>query len=99
MARVDRAADLIEALEEELVRACDLGWRELAKVIPWGDTYDGFTPAGRAAQFERNYLWDGADGGDIRVEVVVFQPDAYEKGARLSRLLMPPSTPATDQST
>jgi len=87
MARVDRKADLREAAEEELDRACDLDWRELAKVTPWGDTYEGFTPAGRTAHFERNYLWADAPGGDICVEVTVFQPEAYESGVKLSRRL------------
>ena len=100
MARIDRQADLAEAAHEELDRACDMGWRALAKVVPWGDTYEGFTPAGRSAQFERGYLWAGPEGGNIQVEVVVFQPEAYENGARLSRILLrpSPSTPITEHS-
>jgi len=87
MPSLDRQADLQEAAEEELGRACDLGWPDLSKVTPWGDTYEGFTPAGRSALFERNYLWQGAAGGDICVEVVVYQPEAYERGVRLLRLI------------
>lgn len=86
MARIDRHADLEEAAAEELERATSLGWRELSKCTPWGDTYEGFTPAGRSACFERNYLWRDAPGGDILVEVVVYQPEQYEKGVRLQRL-------------
>jgi hypothetical protein len=87
MPQVDRQADLREAAEEELERACEMGWRELVKVTPWGDTYEGFTPAGRSAQFERNYLWVEEPGYDICVEVTVYQPEAYEKGVKLTRVL------------
>lgn len=85
MPRIDQTADLKEAAEEEMARACDLGWRALAKVIPWGDDYEGFTPAGRSARFERNYLWMDEPGGDICIEVAVYQPEAYEKGVKLTR--------------
>ena len=45
-----------------------------------------FTPEGREVCFERNYLWDDEPGlSDIRVEVTVYQPSAYEKGVRLTR--------------
>ena len=90
MPSLDRQMDLAEAAEEELVRACDLGWRELFQVTPWGDTYEGFTPAGRSACFERNYLWVDQPGGDIVVEVVVYQPQAYEQGVRQSRPIPKP---------
>ena len=92
MPSVDRQMDLAEAAEEELIRACDLGWRELSQVTPWGDTYEGFTPAGRSAQFERNYLWVADPQGDIVVEVIVYQPQAYERGVRLSRTIPRHST-------
>ncbi len=87
MPSVDRQMDLADAAEEELARACDLGWRDLSQVTPWGDTYEGFTPAGRSACFERNYLWELEPKGDIVVEVVVYQPEAYERGVRLSRTI------------
>ena len=87
MPSVDRQQDLADAAEEELARACELGWRDLSQVTPWGDTYEGFTPAGRSAQFERNYLWQIEPKGDIVVEVVVYQPQAYERGVRLSRTI------------
>ncbi len=44
-------------------------------------------PAGRTAQFERNYLWAGEARGDICVEVVVFQPEAHEQGVKLTRII------------
>ena len=87
MPSVDRQQDLADAAEEELARACELGWRDLSQVTPWGDTYEGFTPAGRSAQFERNYLWVDEAKGDICVEVVVYQPEAYERGVRLTRVI------------
>jgi len=90
MAQIDRRADLAEAAAEELERACELGWRDLAQVTPWGDTYEGFTPAGRTAQFERNYLWAREARGDICVEVVVYQPEAHEQGVKLTRLIRRP---------
>ena len=76
------------AAEEEIERALDLSWRELSKVIPWGDTYEGFTPGGRSAQFERSYLWREQAGGDILCEVAVYEDQArYEKAARRSRII------------
>jgi hypothetical protein len=80
-------ADLAAAAEEELGRACTLGWRELSAHTPWGDTFEGFTPEGRAVCFERAYLWDGPPGGDIRVEITVYEPQAYEAGVRLARAI------------
>ena len=79
--------DLEEAAREELERACTLGWRELSAHTPLGDTYEGFTPEGREVAFERSYLWDGEPGGDIRVEVAVYEPRAYEEGVRLNRTI------------
>jgi hypothetical protein len=78
-------ADLTEAAREEIERACDLGWQALSKVTPWGDTFEGFTPQGRAVCFERSYLWDGEQGTNIRVEVTVYEPRSYEDGVRLTR--------------
>ena len=50
--------DLELAARDEMERACTLGWRELARHLPWGDTFEGFTPAGREVAFERTYLWE-----------------------------------------
>ena len=90
MASLDRHADLREAAEEELERAVSISWRELAVCTPWGDTFEGFTPAGRSACFERNYLWSREPGGEILIEVVVYQPEAHERGVRLTRTVRPP---------
>ena len=82
-----RDDDFMEAAEEELDRATTLGWDALSKLTPWGDTYEGFTPEGREVSFERSYLWEGETGGDIRVEVNVYEPRAYEDGARVTRVI------------
>ena len=81
------AEDLEAAARDEMDRACTLGWRDLARHTPWGDTFEGFTPEGREVAFERSYLWEDAAGGDIRVEVVVYPPKAYEQGVRLVRTI------------
>ena len=78
------ADELSEMAIEELDAACGLRWVELKAVTPWGDTYEGYTPAGREVCFERNYLWAGEPGGDICVEVVVYFPEAYEQGVRVT---------------
>lgn len=77
--------------EEELQRALTLGWRDLRKVIPWGDTAEAFAPSGRPVMVETNYLWADAPGGDILVEVAVF-PDAvlYDEAARRAHRLQKP---------
>lgn len=77
--------DLAAAAEDELARALTLGWRELARVTPWGDTFEGISPGGRDVCFERAYLWDDAAENTIRVEVTVYEPQAYEAGVRRVR--------------
>jgi hypothetical protein len=79
--------DLETTAADELDRACTLGWRELSSLTPWGDTYEGFTSMGREVCIERSYLWENAAGGDIRVEVTVYQRQAYEDGARVARTI------------
>lgn len=81
------AEDLREAAEDEIARACTLGWRPLSRLIPWGDTFEGFTLRGRTVCFERSYLWESDAGGDIRVELTVYEPQAYEHGVRLTRTI------------
>jgi hypothetical protein len=58
--------------EDELSRALSLSWRPLSKVVPWGDSFEGISPAGRDVIVERSYLWQGDAGGDILCEVSVF---------------------------
>nr|WP_307351655.1 hypothetical protein [Caulobacter ginsengisoli] len=74
--------------EDELKRAVTLSWRELRKVTPWGDSYEGFSPTGRAVMVERSYLWADAEGGDILCEIVVYGGDSrYDQGARISAVI------------
>ena len=68
-------------------RAMTLGWPQLSAATPWGDTFDGFTPEGREVCFERAYMWEHEAGGDIRVEVTVYEPRSYEDGVRLTRVI------------
>lgn len=80
------------AAEEELELAAALSWEKLAPLVPWGDSYEGFGPAGGALVFERGYLWSGDPGGDILCEVTVFRgPARYDRGVRRSRLIRPPA--------
>lgn len=82
------APDLEAAAEEEIARACDLGWAQLARVVPWGDSYEGIAPGGRSAVFERAYLWAEREGGDILVEVAVYErPELQDHAARRQRLI------------
>ena len=84
------AEDLVAAAQDELERACTLGWRDLSRLTPWGDTFEGFSPGGRDVCFERSYLLEGGSGGDILVEVAVYPPRDYEAGVRLKRLIRRP---------
>ena len=78
-------ADLDAAAADELERALSLSWRELSKVTPWGDAFEGFSPAGRAVMMERSYIWADAPGGDILCEVAVFvNAVLYDQAARRS---------------
>jgi hypothetical protein len=90
--------DLRAAAEDEVERACTLAWRELAAHTPWGDTFEGFTPDGRAVCFERSYLWEDAAGGDIRVEVIVYPHKAYEAGVKLTRTINKDAPPQGELS-
>jgi hypothetical protein len=81
------AEDLEAAALEELDQAGALGWKQLSGLTPWGDTFEGFTPLGREVCMERSYLWENAAGGDIRVEVTVYERQAYEEGARVARTI------------
>ena len=77
--------DLEAAAAEELERALDLSWAELARITPWGDTYEGFAPGGRAVLLERNYLWAEGPGGDILCEIAVYSNAVlYDQAARRS---------------
>jgi hypothetical protein len=82
------AEDLTEMARDELARALSLAWRDLAKVTPWGDDFDGISPAGRNVTVERAYLWADAPGGDILCEVAVYGgPSRYDQGARAQAVI------------
>jgi hypothetical protein len=84
-------AELTAMAEDELASACTLSWLQLSKVTPWGDTYEGFAPSGRQVEVERNYVWADRPGGDVLVEVVVFQNAVlYDQGARVVRTVRKP---------
>jgi hypothetical protein len=80
--------ELEAAAEEELALAAALGWRDLAELVPWGDSYEGFGPSGGPVVFERSYLWNDQPGGDILCEVTAHRgASRYDRGARRSRLI------------
>ena len=74
--------------EDELRRALDLSWSALKRVTPWGDTFDGISPAGRNVQVERAYVWASEPGGDILCEVRVYANAAlYDAGEVVSAVI------------
>ena len=83
--------DLEAMAQDELARALTLSWRELSKVTPWGDVFDGVSPAGRDVQVERNYVWAAGAGGDVLCEVAVYvNAPLNDAGARVSRVVRRP---------
>ena len=80
--------DLLAFAQDELSRALSLSWRSLAKVAPWGDSFEGISPGGRTVTVERAYLWQGAAGGDILCEVAVYPgPVAADDAVRVSAVI------------
>jgi hypothetical protein len=80
---VNSDPDLAEMAQDELARAMTLSWRDLERIVPWGDTYDGVSPSGRFVKVERSYIWVDGEGGDILCEVTVFPNEVlYDQGAR-----------------
>ncbi len=80
--------DLEAMAADELARALTLSWRALAKVAPWGDSFEGVSPAGREVIVERAYLWHDVAGGDILCEVAVFGGESRrEAGAKASAII------------
>lgn len=74
--------------QDELRRALELSWRALRDVVPWGDTFDGISPAGRNVQVERSYVWAAGAGGDILCEVRVYANAAlYDAGESVSAVV------------
>jgi hypothetical protein len=83
--------ELEAAAEEELGQAMTLAWAALTRLVPWGDTYEGFGPNGRPLVFERSYIWRGDAGGDILCEVTAFRsPARFEAGVSASRVIEKP---------
>jgi len=83
--------ELEAAAAEELTQAVRLKWAELAKLVPYGDTYEGFGPAGGALEFERNYIWRDLPGGDILCEVTAYRgASRYDRGAKASQVIEKP---------
>jgi hypothetical protein len=83
--------ELEAAAVEELAQAVRLTWRELVKLVPYGDTYEGFGPAGGTLEFERSYIWRDVEGGDILCEVTAFRgPSRYDRGARACQVIAKP---------
>ena len=74
--------DLEAMAADELKRALDLSWRQLKKITPWGDDFEGVSPSGRNVVVERAYVWASEPEGDILCEVRVFVNAAlYDQGA------------------
>jgi hypothetical protein len=82
------ADDLDLLAQEELVQALRLTWRQLAPLIPWGDTYEGVSPANLTVQLARSYLWADEPGGDILCEVRAYLDDAhFDDGAKRTAVI------------
>jgi hypothetical protein len=80
--------DLADMAQDELGRALSLAWRDLARIIPWGDSFEGISPAGRDVIVERAYLWQAAQGGDILCEVTVYGgPSRFDHGAKVTAVI------------
>jgi hypothetical protein len=85
-------SDLEAAAEEELSQALALDWRQLAPLIPWGDTFTGVSPANLSVQLSRSYVWAAEPGGDILCEVQAYLDEAhYDYGARMSAVIARPA--------
>jgi hypothetical protein len=82
--------DFLAMAEDELARAITLSWRALSKVTPWGDSFEGISPAGRNVIVERAYIWRSAPGGDILCEVNVYGGESrFDAGVRVSAVIEP----------
>jgi hypothetical protein len=83
--------DLEAVAQEELSQALALDWRQLAPLIPWGDTFTGVSPANLTVQLSRSYVWADDPGGDILCEVQAYLDEAhYGYGARCSAVIRRP---------
>ncbi len=83
--------DLEALADEELAQAVAIDWRQMAPLVPWGDTFAGVSPGNLTVQLSRSYLWADQPGGDILVEVRAYLDEAhYDYGARRSALIRRP---------
>ena len=83
--------DLEAMARDELSRALTLRWQDLSGNVPWGDSFEGISPAGRYVEVERSYIWASEEGGDILCEVTVFGgPSRYDHGARATSIISRP---------
>ena len=74
--------------QDELARALELPWKALKGITPWGDTFEGISPAGRHVLVERSYVWSSEVGGDILCEVRVYENAAlYDAGEVVGRVI------------
>jgi hypothetical protein len=84
--------DLVEMAQDELERACALSWADLAPITPWGDEFEGVSPAGADVLAARSYLWAEREGGDILCEVTVYRgASRHHHGAHVSRIIPRPT--------
>lgn len=82
------ADDLVDMARDELARALTLTWKDLAPITPWGDSFEGITPAGREVIVERSYIWAATSGGDILCEVIVYGgPSRWDHGAKSNAVI------------
>jgi hypothetical protein len=85
------AQDLEAVAQEELHQALALTWAQLSPLIPWGDTYEGVSPANMTVQLSRSYLWAAEPGGDILCEVRAYLDEAhFDYGARRQAVIARP---------
>ena len=83
--------ELQAAAAEELAQAVRLKWAELARLVPYGDTYEGYGPAGGAIEFERSYIWrDAPDDEKALLHNLGGPLFGLDRGARVSQVIPKP---------
>ena len=85
--------DLKAMAEDELARALSLSWRALSPIIPWGDSFDGISPAGRNVTVETSYIWRSDKDGDILCEVAVFGGESRREAGETASAVIVRSSP------
>lgn len=84
--------DLDALAQEELAQAARMPWAQLAPLVPWGDTFEGVSPANLTVQLARSYLWAAEPGGNILCEVRVYLDEAhYDYGAKRTAVIRKPA--------